>query len=222
MADLFRVAQAFAQEPDPIRVRFGKVVSIEANRTITVTIGGSTTSVSGVKYVASLCPLPGAVVMLMTDGADLFAFAHIAADGLTLAPRAYRSVDLTVAAATDVAVTWSGVNSDSWGCWSAGAPTRLTAPITGRYAATGNAKWASNGTGFRAIWIAKNGSEEVRTNQISAAAGSPTIVNVSSAPFNLTKGEYVELYVRQNSGADLAVTRDSDSQPSLGLRYLGP
>ena len=221
MTDLFRQAQAFRPDPQKLRVRFGTVVSVESDRTCTVTVGGGT--VAGVKYAARCVPCPGYPVFLLTDGQDLFAVDHLAADDLTLAPRAYRDADQTIGDGADTAVSFAGVVSDAWTCWAAGSPTRLTAPLTGRYQATGFVKFAANGTGFRQGWIAKGGSTVYgRTAAIAAASGSPTQFAVSTPAFDMTKGDYVELYVRQNSGGNLALTRDANLTPALSLVYLGP
>jgi hypothetical protein len=200
-----------------MRLRFGTVDSVQDDRTITVLVGGSTEPIAGIRYAASMTPCAGKVILLLTDGKDLFAVDHLAAADLTLAPRAYRSTDQTIGDASDTAVTFDNVNSDAWGCWAGGSPTRLTAPVTGRY------RFASHATGFRAGWILKGGSTTLaRVNAISAASGSPTMFTVTAGAFDLTKGEYVELYVRQNSGGNLALANDGTAFPSLALTYLGP
>lgn len=211
------------QPPAPgARLRFGAVVSIESARTCTVTIGGSATSVSGVKYAASCVPLPGAGCVLASDGADLFVVTTLAAAGRTLAPRAYRDTDQSITDATDTAVTFAAANSDAWACWAAGQPTRLTAPITGRYTATAWVKFAANATGLRSGWIYKNGTTEYGRVQVGAISGSPTQLTIATPAFDMTQGDYVQLYVRQTSGGALALTRDSNVTPALTLTYLGP
>jgi len=221
MPDLFRTASALVPDISPVRVRFGSIVSVEADRTCTVSVGGG--SVSGVRYAAGMVPCPGRVAFLLTDGTDLFAVDHLAADGLTLAPRAYRLTDQSIADATDVAVSWDADNNDAWAAWIVGTPTRITAPVTGRYLATAYTRFAANATGFRSAWILKNATDILaRETVISAAAASPTQMTVSAPAFDLTKGDYVELYVRQNSGGALALTRDATHAPSLSLVYVGP
>lgn len=222
--DLYRIAGAFAPGRDPLRVRFGKVVSVQANRTITVTIAGDTTQVSGVRYLGSFAPAPASIVTLVTDGVDLFALGHMAADGTTLSPRATRSTDQNIPDASDTAITFDGVNSDQWGAWSAGQATRLTAPVTGRYMAVGNVTFAANGTGWRRVWIERTGTSTVgRVDQINIGAGSAMWLNVTTQAFDMTAGtDYVRLMVRQNSGGGLAALNSSTNSPALTLIYLGP
>lgn len=75
--DLHRLAAEFAPPEGRVRIRFGKVVSVQT-ASITVTVGGSTDTVAGVRYLASMTPVVDAVVILLTDGADLFALGHLA------------------------------------------------------------------------------------------------------------------------------------------------
>jgi hypothetical protein len=170
-----------------------------------------------------MAPCPGKVVLLMTDGIDLFAFDHIAADDLTLAPRVFRNSDQTITNITDTAVIWQGVNSDSWSTWVSGSATYVSAPLTGRYMASAYVVFAGDADGFRRAWIRKNGGDtlaEIKT--LSAASGSPTNLTVSTPAFDMDKGDYVELYVRHNAGNDLALSRDGNNTPALSLIYLGP
>lgn len=222
--DPFLIAQGFQQQPQQLRSHAGTVVSVQADRTITVTVAGSTQQVAGIRYLGESAPRPNTVVRLLADGPDLFAIGHLAADGSTLSPRASRSTDQNITNSTDEAITFDGVNNDAWGCWSSGQATRLTAPLTGRYMAMGAVQWASNGTGIRRLIIEKTGTSTVaRVDQAPAAAGSPTWQQVTSHAFDMTAGtDYIRLMVRQSSGGTLAVTNSSTYAPALSLIYLGP
>jgi hypothetical protein len=205
-----------------VRFRFGTVVSVQNDWTCTVTIAGSASSVAGVRYAAHVTPLPGAACVLASDGSDLFVVAVLAAADRTLAPRAYRSADLTVTDSTDTAVTWAAANSDAWGCWSGSNATRLTAKVRGRYQATGWAQFAINGTGVRAVWVVKGGTDVIGRVQVSASSAGPTHLTVQTPGFDLEVGEYVEMFVRQTSGGNLTLTRSGTLTPALTLAYLGP
>ena len=103
--DLFKVAAAFAQPDSKMRLRFGKVTSVQSDRTLTVTIAGSTDTVAGIKYLESVVPKPGAVILLLTDGVDLFGMAHLAAASMSLSPRASRTADQTITSGTWTDIT---------------------------------------------------------------------------------------------------------------------
>lgn len=212
----------FSQRELVPRYRLGSVVSIQSDRSITVTIGGTTTQIAGVKYLGNIQPVPNAPIWLVSDGLDVFAFGVQAAAGRTFAPRAYRTTTQSIGDATDTAVSFDTVDSDSWSAWSVANAARLTAPMTGRYMAVGQVEFAANGTGFRAGWIELNGSTTLaRTQVISTAAGAPTIFTVTAPAFTLTAGDYIRLIVRQNSTGALNLNTSGTWSPSLSLIYLG-
>lgn len=207
-----------------LRLRLGTVQSVQADRTCTVTIAGSTTAVAGVKYLGDVQPVPAKAVWLVSDGKDLFALGVIAGADRTFSPRASRSSTQTIPDATDTAISFDAVNSDSWGAWSAGEPTRVYARLTGRYMAVGQVHFAANGTGIRTAFIERTGTSTVgRVTIAPAGAGSPTWLNVTAHAFDMTAGtDYVRLMVRQNSGGALDANNSSTFSPALSLVYLGP
>jgi hypothetical protein len=222
--DPLLIARTFKKPGQELQHRAGTVVSVQNNRTITITVAGSTQQIAGIRYLGDFAPQPGKVVRLLADGADLFAIGHMAFDGGTLAPRASRSTNQNIADNTEEAITFDGVNSDPWGCWSSGQATRLTAPLTGRYVATASVQWAGNATGYRRILVEKTGTSTVgRLDQASASAANPTWQTLTTAPFDMTAGtDYIRLIVRQNSGGVLAATNSSTYAPALSFIYLGP
>lgn len=223
-SDLFQTASRFTGPDQRWKVLPASVVSIEADRTLTVTINGSSKQVSNVAYTGSTTPLVGSLVWVLSDGVDVFAIGSMATDGRTIAPRTSRSTNQTIATATDAAIDFDGVNSDAWGSWASGANSaRLTCKVPGRYMAVGEATFEANATGFRRVWIEKDGTSTVgRVDAISIGGGSAMWVNVTSQPFTMAVGEYIRLMVRQNSGGNLSVINSSTFSPSLSLIYLGP
>lgn len=218
--DLNRMATSFTPTTPNLRYRFGEVVSIESDHTCTVTIGGDSTNIASVRYLTT--PKPGAVCILAVDGLDIFLVGHLGAGDGTISPRANRSTTQSIADNNDVAVDFDGVNSDPWGCWSSGASTRLTAPITGRYVATANVQFAANGSGNRSAWIERNGTSTIVRVQHAPVTGSPTYLNLTAPAFDMTKGDYIRLLVRQTSGGALTLNQSSTYSPCLSLIYVGP
>lgn len=221
MRDPFKIASSLKASIPEIRVRFGVVVSVETGRTATIRVGGSTESVAGIPYVESMCPQPGKPVILLTDGVDMFILDHVSDASMSLSPRAYRTSDQTITTATDTAVTWSAADSDPWSCWSAGTPTRLTAPLDGRYMAVGYAQFAASTTGIRGVWISDGSSNVLARSQVSASSADPTYLSVVTPAFTLAKSGYITMSVRQTSGGNLALTRVTSYSPALSLIYLG-
>lgn len=219
--DLFKIASSLAAPDQKMRLRFGKVVSVQSNRTLTVTIAGSTDSVAGIRYLESVAPKPGAVVLLLTDGVDVFALAHLSADLMTLTPRAHRAADQTIPNNAWTEVTWEAVDGDPWGCWSGTNPTRLTAPIPGRYQAVLNVTFAQNATGNRGARIQDDAGVVLGRSLVAAVTGSNVSLCVTSMPFTLSTGGFITASVFQDSGGNLALSRPSTFNPALSLQYLG-
>lgn len=221
--DPYLYSSQFVSPDGAPRVKAASVVSIESDHTITVTVNGSTEQVANVNYLGSVAPRPGSLVWVLTDGVDLFAFGVMAGSDRTIAPRTSRSTSQNITNANDTAIDFDGVNSDAWGCWSSSNPARLTAPITGRYMAVGSVTFEANATGFRRVWVEKDGSSTLaRSESSTALAGSALWLNVATPAFTMTKGEYIRLMVRQNSGGTLAVLNSSTFSPTLSLIYVGP
>lgn len=204
-------------------LRQGVIVSVQSY-SVTVEVAGSTTDISGVKYLSAVPPLPGAGVWLLANGSDMIALGSVAASGRSVAPRAWRTANLAVATSTDTAITWQAADGNALTSWSSGTnPTRLTAQVPGRYMAVASMRWAANGTGFRTGEIRLNGSTVIgRHAQAFVAAGSPTQYTLVSSPVSLSIGDYMELIAWQNSGAALDLDAQNVHSVSLALEYLGP
>lgn len=223
-SDLFLTASKLRSPDKGWKIRAAKVVSIQADRTLTVTVNGATEQVTDVAYLGSVEPLPDSLVWCASDGVDLFAIGVIAAENRTIAPRTSRSTNQNIANATDASIDFDGVNSDAWGSWASGANSaRLTCKVPGRYMAVGEVTFEANATGFRRVWIEKDGTSTIgRVDQISIGAGSAMWMNVTAQPFTMAKDDYIRLMVRQNSEGTLSVLNSSTFSPSLSLIYLGP
>lgn len=72
---------------DPgLRFRQALVMSVDSGSTLTVRVGGDTTSVSGVRYFSSAAPRVGSSVWLVSDGRDVIALGAIEGGWTTFAP----------------------------------------------------------------------------------------------------------------------------------------
>lgn len=222
--DPFLMAQTIGNKSDAGWVlRQGVVVSVQAY-TVTVEIAGSGVDITGVRYLGGVPPLPGAAVWLLANGGDLIALGSVAAASRSIAPRVWRTSNLSVATSTDTAVTWQAADGNALTFWNSGSnPTRLTVQVPGRYMATASLRWAANGVGFRTGEIRLNGGTIIgRHSQAFTAAGSPTQFTLVSSPVSLVIGDYVELIAWQNSGGALDLDTTSVHSTSLALEYLGP
>lgn len=211
---LERLAAEVAAGPG-LRLRQGAVVAVSSYG-LTVTIGGSTEQVTGVKYLGSYAPRVGAHVWLVTDGSDIFAIGHIA-------PRGVPALRVTgpaqaVANATLQALSFNAeVGTDPWGMWAASPNnTRITVPYAGWWAFTTNVAFVANATGVRGCMLRLNGSSTIGMARYDASATGTANLSVFSGPVSLAANDYVEVAVDQTSGAPL------DATPSFGVHYIGP
>lgn len=123
------------------------------------------------------------------------------------AARVYRSTNQSINNTTLTAFSPDTVDHDSGSptaFWAGGNPTRLTAPQAGKYTVGATVVWDTSAVGTRAIYVVKNGTTATRLAGEDMNALSGAAVNVSTT-LNLAAGDYVEFYVRQDSGGVLNV-----------------
>lgn len=88
--------------------------------------------------------------------------------------------------------------------WSAGSPTRLTIREDGRYLVTGIARFFANAAGDRGAEVRLNGATLVCAQMIkgSSIAHNAAVMGIGQ----FVAGDYLELYVYQNSGGALNIS----------------
>lgn len=212
-----RLAAEVATTPG-LRLRQGRVEAW-SNYGITVTIGGSTEQVTGVRYLGSYAPRVGAHVWLITDGSDIFAIGHLAPRGVP-AIQVSNSGAQATANSTELTLTFdTEVGTDPWGMRAPAQPTRLVAPIAGWYTATGNFDFAGNATGFRFARIRLNGGAvKASLRLLTVGAGSPTDLSITTGAVSLAAGDFLTLTAEQNSGGALNVNANA----FFRMHYIGP
>jgi len=226
--DLSYLVNQIKATPSGLRLRQGTVISVNANRTMNVQIAGDGFTLPSVRYLSHYAPKPSDQVWLINDGADLLGIGMVAGATRTLSPKAYRGTAQSITANTETLVSFSAVENDDWNCWDASPnPTRLTAPLTGRYMAVAMVKWAESGNDndWFSNSIRVNGTQEVAYGNTKKLRSHGQHINVTSPPMTLTKGDYIELLAECSHTTNLIVTADGDSyvgwMPSLSLIYLG-
>jgi hypothetical protein len=99
--------------------------------------------------------------------------------------------------------------------------SHLTCRTPGRYAISAAAEFAASGKGSRQIVIRRNGKDDVATMRVPAVDGETTQITFTAPPVELNGGDYVELLVRQTSGAPLDVSSPSQTAPSFSMHRVG-
>lgn len=142
--------------------------------------------------------------------------------GLNLcAAKVFRTSNQSISSSTGyTAVSWqsSAFTAGSPAPWVIGSPTRFTAPVAGRYLVVGNACWANNNSGRRALGFGVNGSvtyglQKQESNGVDTCTGMTII--------ELAAGDYVEMRVFQNSGGALNLTGGTEQNSSCYFQLLG-
>lgn len=104
-------------------------------------------------------------------------------------------------------ISWHQAINDSMGGWNIGAPTRITIPAgVSKVRFSGGTRWASNGTGIRQAYVAKNGGtgfDGEPANCLLPPPSNPLWQTLNGAIVDVTPGDYFEFFVIQKSGANL-------------------
>ena len=132
---------------------------------------------------------------------------HINITSGTQAARAYKTSTQTIANVTWTAVTWDVEEFDTNGFIDLSSHnTRITIPEDGYYVVGGTIGFDANNTGLRLLTIRINGDSTDRHAYHTAnayGASAYGIVLSSSTILQLSSGDYVEMFVYQDSGGNL-------------------
>jgi hypothetical protein len=114
---------------------------------------------------------------------------------------------LSIANNAFAAITWNNSLDDNWGGHSnVTNSSRYTVQVAGVYRFSGVFTTVANATGYRLVGWAQNGSE-ISNSRSYNPNPSGTVINTVVAPtvkLRLGVGDYVEMYVFQNSGGSLS------------------
>jgi len=108
--------------------------------------------------------------------------------------------------------------------WSAGAPTRLTAQVAGRYVIAAEVHWdeaAGAGT-FRELNIRLNGAALVASVLTPPVTGGAATGQSVSTIVNMNVGDFVEATVDQNSGLAIGIFVSPSISPEFMMNRIGP
>ena len=134
-----------------------------------------------------------------------------------------KSADQSISNATFVAITWNTEEYDTDAFHSTSTNNeRITIPTGkgGYYLIAGAIRFTANGTGNRGVELTVNGTA------INYAFFQPSATSANSPVFpmsyivKLNAGDYIELFVYQNSGISINVEGGS-TQSKWQMQYLG-
>jgi hypothetical protein len=186
------------------RLRQAIVAGITGN-TVSIQLGGDSTVIDEVAYLAGYTPRVADVVWCLQNGPDLLVING--QSGATRVPTAKvtRSTNQTISNSTNTLISFSAEAWDTDDLWTVGSPTRLTIQTGGYYALTAGTLWASDPTGRRLTEILLNGSTVLTRSEDPPHSGTSGNAQIVATIASLSAGDYVELRVFQSSGGSLDI-----------------
>ena len=102
-------------------------------------------------------------------------------------------------------------------------PTRLTAPVGGVYAITGQVEWNTAAGGSRLLVIRRNDGLRVGVSLIPVTAAANFAYQQVTTQAKLNAGDYVELRATQTSGAPIEIFKGGDEESqNFMMHWVGP
>lgn len=171
--------------------------------------------------LAKLAPPTGDGQVLVSDlGEPALMKWGTAGGGISSGARLTHSVGQGVANTTWTALTFDTEIFDDNTFHDGANPTRLTAPLVGRYLVGGTVEWSASSAGNgRIIGLWKNGATLIAIHKNNPPAGGKMTQTIA-AYIDMAAGDYLELQVFQDSGVSLTISAASAFSPIFWM--LGP
>jgi hypothetical protein len=204
------------------------VVTAIGNYSVSVQLRGDTTILTGIKYLDSYLPNVNDTVFLIVNKGDLLVIGKLATANKSLNPVAYRTTDLTILDNTDTTITFQAAANDSWGMWSASAPTVLTCKLAGRYLISASTVSEEQSNVGVSLSLFKGTQEIARLDEDIKVASHGHHMNLTSMPITLAVNDTVSMKFLHdhNPNLDLVITAGGVDHTGLfnaiSAIYLGP
>jgi hypothetical protein len=183
----------------------------------TIIVAGSASASVTYTLPASAPSTNSSALTCQTSGA--LAWETITASGgYTEGARVHTEARFTMSTAIWTPITYAAVRYDTNTFFTSAAPTKLTINTTGKYCIGGTIEYNTVAACNRYVAIMLSGSVYISTQGINIAGYWET---VTSTVHNLTAGDYVELYVYQDSGANLALLHGNNYSAEFYAQRIG-
>jgi len=144
--------------------------------------------------------------------------------------RVRRTAALTLTNDVAATISWDTADINVGGVFNSTQPTRMTAPVAGRYLIIATARWDTDTDGRRAMALEVNGGtvQIARSNvagYFQRAGGMTTPYypeQMVEAVYRLNAGDYVEVRALQDSGGDLALLTMVDNGMTFTMEWIAP
>lgn len=134
--------------------------------------------------------------------------------------RLRRAALKTITTSTLTAIDWDTEDYDTDNLHNnATNPTRVTIKTAGIYSVKGHVTWAAAATGVREAFLQVNGA--TRIDDFVGIPGGDVVDCPLSTDYSLNPGDYIELIVFQNAGANRDVSAAANRTPFLAVARIG-
>ena len=126
-------------------------------------------------------------------------------------------------------VSYDAVDYTVGGVYDAGKPTKMKAPVAGKYLIIATARWNANTSGRRTLALAVDYGIDASFHQIARSSISPYYIGSTLSPeqtveavYNLKAGDYVEVWAFQDSGSAVDLMTSVDNGVTFSMQWLAP
>lgn len=144
-------------------------------------------------------------------------------EGRVVAARASLAATQSIADSTQVKVNWDTEDYDTHAVMDIATNDRWTCPVAGKYTVKSLIEFSANATGQRAVTLYKNGSAYAELGNIPQATAGASARVGGSTDIDLVAGDYLEIFVFQNSGGSLSIGTNGVQFSHISIsRVAGP
>jgi hypothetical protein len=128
-------------------------------------------------------------------------------------------------------VSYDAVDFNVRGVYNASKPTKMTAPVAGRYLIVATARWNANTSGRRTLALAVDYGNGTPADfrQIARSSVSPYYLGSTLYPeqtvqavYKLKAGDYVEVWAFQDSGSPVDLQVGTDNGVTFSMQWIAP
>jgi hypothetical protein len=143
-------------------------------------------------------------------------------NGLSTGARVYNSTNTLLTNLSSKRMTFDSEVYDDANYHDTGSNTsRLTIPADGKYIFGCSASIEDNANGIRVGWILKNGLDVIAKHEASPPATSDDCAFTLSGSDDFVAGDFIELWLYQNSGTNLNALYDAEFSVYFWIQQTG-
>ena len=124
------------------------------------------------------------------------------------------------------AISYTAVDFNVGAVFDPATPTRMTAPVAGRYLIIATTRWESDVDGRRTIALEVNGASQIARSNVSGywLGGVVPLSPEQSvqAVYRLKAGDYVEVWAYQDTGSTLNLLTFVDNGVTFTMQWIAP